>query len=250
MEGALRHRGPDGDGHYRSGDVGMVQTRLAIIDLATGDQPLYEPGGAALVANGEIYNYIELKRDLPGAVFATGSDCELPLHLYRRYGLDFPRHLRGMYAIALARSRRRPAGAGARSLRHQAALLRRDAARPGLCLRAPGAASAAAWSKPTLNIAGAQRAAAIAVHHRPRNRLRRHPSRPAGRDRGRDQGPHRRAPAARGAARAGAAARQARRKRSPPSTAPSPTASTCISAPTCLTACSSRAASIPRPCWR
>ncbi len=101
MEGALRHRGPDGDGHYRSGDVGMVQTRLAIIDLATGDQPLYEPGGAALVANGEIYNYIELKRDLPGAVFATGSDCELPLHLYRRFGLDFPRHLRGMYAIAL-----------------------------------------------------------------------------------------------------------------------------------------------------
>ncbi|MGO9786958.1 MAG: asparagine synthase (glutamine-hydrolyzing) [Stellaceae bacterium] len=101
MEGALRHRGPDGDGHYRSGDVGMVQTRLAIIDLATGDQPLYEPGGAALVANGEIYNYIELKREFPAAVFATGSDCELPLHLYRRFGLDFPRHLRGMYAIAL-----------------------------------------------------------------------------------------------------------------------------------------------------
>ena len=49
---ALRHRGPDGDGRYRSGDVGMVQTRLAIIDLATGDQPLYEPGGAALIANG------------------------------------------------------------------------------------------------------------------------------------------------------------------------------------------------------
>jgi len=48
MGDALRHRGPDGDGRYRSGDVGMVQTRLAIIDLATGDQPLYEPGGAAL----------------------------------------------------------------------------------------------------------------------------------------------------------------------------------------------------------
>ena len=101
MEGALQHRGPDGYGHYRSGDVGMVQTRLAIIDLATGDQPLYEPGGAALVANGEIYNYIELKKDLPAAIFDTGSDCELPLHLYRRLGLDFPRQLRGMYAIAL-----------------------------------------------------------------------------------------------------------------------------------------------------
>jgi asparagine synthase (glutamine-hydrolysing) len=101
MEAALAHRGPDGTGHYRSADVGMVQTRLAIIDLATGDQPLYEPGGAALMANGEIYNYIELKRQLPGAVFTTQSDCELPLHLYRRYGLDFTRHLRGMYAVAL-----------------------------------------------------------------------------------------------------------------------------------------------------
>jgi asparagine synthase (glutamine-hydrolysing) len=101
MEGALAHRGPDGNGHYRSGDVGMVQTRLAIIDLATGDQPLYEPGGAALMANGEIYNYLELHAVVPNAVFATSSDCELPLHLYRRFGLDFPRHLRGMYAIAL-----------------------------------------------------------------------------------------------------------------------------------------------------
>ncbi|HVA12597.1 MAG TPA: asparagine synthase (glutamine-hydrolyzing) [Stellaceae bacterium] len=101
MEKALAHRGPDGNGHYRSGDVGMVQTRLAIIDLATGDQPLYEPGGAALMANGEIYNYRELHAEVPQAQFATGSDCELPLHLYRKFGLDFPRHLRGMYAIAL-----------------------------------------------------------------------------------------------------------------------------------------------------
>ena len=54
MGAALVHRGPDGDGHHRAGDVGMVQTRLAIIDLATGDQPLYERGGAALIANGEI----------------------------------------------------------------------------------------------------------------------------------------------------------------------------------------------------
>ena len=101
MERALQHRGPDGYGHYRAGDVGMVQTRLAIIDLATGDQPLYEPGGAALIANGEIYNYVELKAEFADAIFATGSDCELPLHLYRRHGLDFTRHLRGMYAIAL-----------------------------------------------------------------------------------------------------------------------------------------------------
>lgn len=101
MERSLFHRGPDGNGHYRSGDVGMVQTRLAIIDLVTGDQPLYEPGGAALVANGEIYNYLELRDELGAGVCATASDCELPLHLYRRSGLDFTRRLRGMYALAL-----------------------------------------------------------------------------------------------------------------------------------------------------
>src|SRR5258708_28767771 len=106
MGAALHHRGPDGNGHYRSGDVGVVQTRLAIIDLATGDQPLYEPGGAALVANAEIYNYIELRAALDGvtpggAAFTTSSDCEPPLHLYRRHGLGFTAHLRGMYAIAL-----------------------------------------------------------------------------------------------------------------------------------------------------
>src|SRR5579883_2389828 len=98
---ALGHRGPDGAGHYRAGDVGIVQMRLAIIDLETGDQPLYEPGGAALLANGEIYNYIELRAELPGASFATASDCEPPLHLYRRHGLAFTEHLRGMYALAI-----------------------------------------------------------------------------------------------------------------------------------------------------
>jgi asparagine synthase (glutamine-hydrolysing) len=101
MQSALAHRGPDGNGHYRGHDVAMMQTRLAIIDLATGDQPLFEPGGAALVANGEIYNYIELRAQLAGTVFSTSSDCEPPLHLYRRHGLDFSEHLRGMYAIAL-----------------------------------------------------------------------------------------------------------------------------------------------------
>ncbi|HEY1798548.1 MAG TPA: asparagine synthase (glutamine-hydrolyzing) [Stellaceae bacterium] len=101
LEPPLAHRGPDGKGHYRSGDVGMMQTRLAIIDLDTGDQPLYEPGGAALIANAEIYNYIELRAELPDVVFTTQSDCELPLHLYRRHGLDFTEKLRGMYAIAL-----------------------------------------------------------------------------------------------------------------------------------------------------
>jgi asparagine synthase (glutamine-hydrolysing) len=101
MGAALAHRGPDGDGHYRSGDVGMVQSRLAIVDLEGGDQPLYEPGGAALIANAEIYNHLELRAELAGVAFASGSDCEVPLHLHRRCGLDFCERLRGMYAIAL-----------------------------------------------------------------------------------------------------------------------------------------------------
>jgi len=101
MGAAIAHRGPDGSGTYQRDDVGMIQVRLAIIDLATGDQPLYEPRGAALVANGEIYNYVELMDWMGAKNFATKSDCETPLHLYRRFGLDFVTWLRGMYAIAL-----------------------------------------------------------------------------------------------------------------------------------------------------
>jgi asparagine synthase (glutamine-hydrolysing) len=98
---ALGHRGPDGEGKHLAGPVGMVMTRLAIIDLMTGDQPIYDPGGVALIANAEIYNYIELRKQLNGATFTTKSDCEPPLHLYRRNGLSFTDDLRGMYAIAI-----------------------------------------------------------------------------------------------------------------------------------------------------
>jgi asparagine synthase (glutamine-hydrolysing) len=104
MLDALRHRGPDGEGRYRAGGVGMVQTRLAVIDLATGGQPICEAGGPALVANAEIYNYLELREELARQepiVFSTQSDCEPPLHLFRRHGLDFTAHLQGMYALAL-----------------------------------------------------------------------------------------------------------------------------------------------------
>lgn len=101
LTAALAHRGPDGSGRYVNGGVGLVHTRLAIIDLATGDQPLHESGGAALIANAEIYNYIELRQDLAGVNFATASDCELPLHLYRRMGVAYTGKLRGMYAIAI-----------------------------------------------------------------------------------------------------------------------------------------------------
>lgn len=98
---ALEHRGPDGSGRHISGDTALVQTRLAIIDLVTGDQPLYEPEGAALVANGEIYNYLELRAEMAETPFRTDSDCETALFVYREAGADFATRLRGMYAIAI-----------------------------------------------------------------------------------------------------------------------------------------------------
>jgi asparagine synthase (glutamine-hydrolysing) len=98
---ALAHRGPDGEGRLVAPGVGLVQTRLAIIDLSTGDQPLYGRQGTALVANGEIYNYVELKHDFESAAFKTSSDCEVPLATYARDGADFAKVLRGMYGIAL-----------------------------------------------------------------------------------------------------------------------------------------------------
>ncbi|MFT3683439.1 MAG: asparagine synthase (glutamine-hydrolyzing) [Phycisphaerales bacterium] len=104
MNRALYRRGPDGEGVYFKPHVGLSMRRLAIIDLAGGWQPLYnEDQSVALVANGEVYNYIELRKDLAtrGHTFRTKSDCELPAHLYEQYGLDFVHHLRGMYAIAL-----------------------------------------------------------------------------------------------------------------------------------------------------
>jgi asparagine synthase (glutamine-hydrolysing) len=100
LEGALAHRGPDGGGHTAVGRVALVHTRLAIIDLSGGDQPLFA-GSAALVGNGEIYNYRELYGELPNTHFATGSDNELPLHLWLRDGPSYADHLRGMYAIAI-----------------------------------------------------------------------------------------------------------------------------------------------------
>ncbi|MSO85628.1 MAG: asparagine synthase (glutamine-hydrolyzing) [Rhodospirillales bacterium] len=102
MQRALGHRGPDGSGRWFKDNVGLTQTRLAIIDLVTGDQPIIGPDGAtALVANGEIYNYIELRAELAARTFRTASDCEPPLHLYLRDGPEFVRHLRGMYALAI-----------------------------------------------------------------------------------------------------------------------------------------------------
>jgi asparagine synthase (glutamine-hydrolysing) len=104
LERALTHRGPDGTARHVGPGLGLVHTRLAIIDLKTGDQPLFGQNGTVLVANGEIYNYIELKRDFASERFATQSDCELVLKTYARDGAGFAKPLRGMYAIALVDS--------------------------------------------------------------------------------------------------------------------------------------------------
>ncbi len=100
----LAHRGPDGQGFHADGRVGLCHTRLAIIDLAGGAQPLYsEDRRLALVANGEIYNHVELRRELEslGHRFATRSDCETILHAYAAWGEGCVGRLHGMFAFAL-----------------------------------------------------------------------------------------------------------------------------------------------------
>lgn len=104
------HRGPDGEGFYSATHVMLAMRRLSIIDLETGWQPLYnEDSSLVLIANGEVYNHVELRSALRarGHTFATGSDCETILHAYEEYGPRFVDHLRGMYAFALWDSRRR-----------------------------------------------------------------------------------------------------------------------------------------------
>ena len=110
LEAALRHRGPDGSGFLRSGPALLVHTRLAIIDVAGGDQPLFsEDGTCATIVNGEIYNHRELRRELEqaGHRFATRSDCEVVVHAYEEWGDEFVRRLNGMFAFALWDERRR-----------------------------------------------------------------------------------------------------------------------------------------------
>jgi len=104
MQQALAHRGPDGAGVHRARHAVIAMRRLSIIDLETGWQPLYdETGRIALVANGEIYNYRELRSqlELQGHRFRTGSDCETIVHAYASAGERALSSLRGMFAFAL-----------------------------------------------------------------------------------------------------------------------------------------------------
>ena len=104
MCNAIRHRGPDDDGFYFNGPVGLGMRRLAIIDLKSGQQPIHNRDRTAwIVFNGEIYNYLELRARLEklGHSFYTNSDTEAIIHAYDQYGKDCPKHLRGMFAFAI-----------------------------------------------------------------------------------------------------------------------------------------------------
>jgi asparagine synthase (glutamine-hydrolysing) len=110
MVEALRHRGPDGDAVKRIGPVTLAHTRLAIIDVAGGDQPLIsEDGQTTLIANGEVYNHVYLRGGLEqrGHRFATHSDSEAILHAYEEHGPDCVKRLNGIFAFALWDDRRR-----------------------------------------------------------------------------------------------------------------------------------------------
>src|SRR5213079_2035731 len=104
MSATLAHRGPDSDGMYVDGPVGLAARRLSIIDLEIGDQPIAnEDGTVVVVQNGEIYNYDELTRELvrAGHRFRTHGDTEVLVHAYEEWGTAFPRRLRGMFAVAI-----------------------------------------------------------------------------------------------------------------------------------------------------
>jgi asparagine synthase (glutamine-hydrolysing) len=110
MNETLFHRGPDSGGTYVDGNVGLAARRLAIIDLAGGDQPISnEDGTIWVVQNGEIYNYRQLRTELErrGHRLSTHSDTEVLVHLYEEHGPRFVERLRGMFAIALWDSRER-----------------------------------------------------------------------------------------------------------------------------------------------
>ncbi len=110
MCAAMVHRGPDDEGIYTDGRIGLAMRRLSIIDVAAGHQPLSnEDGTIWIVFNGEIYNHAALREQLlaRGHRYRTHCDTETIVHLYEEYGRDCVQHLRGMFAFAIWDSQKR-----------------------------------------------------------------------------------------------------------------------------------------------
>ena len=104
MSERIKHRGPDGEGYFIDDDIALAHRRLSIIDLSTGNQPMFnEDNSVVIVYNGEVYNYKELKEELLalGHTFTTTSDTEVLVHGFEEWHTDLPKHLRGMFAFAI-----------------------------------------------------------------------------------------------------------------------------------------------------
>src|SRR5262245_52257725 len=109
MGEVLRHRGPDGEGYLHQGRFSLGMRRLSIIDLEGGGQPLFnQDASLAVIANGEIYYYLELRHELEGHGhrFPTRSDTEVIVPAYQRWGADCLDRLNGMFAFAILDRRR------------------------------------------------------------------------------------------------------------------------------------------------
>ena len=110
MAGSIIHRGPDDEGCYFSGSLGLGFRRLSIIDLGAGHQPMSDQEKSVwVVFNGEIYNFQELKRELEGYghIFRTRSDTEVLVHGYKQWGVDVLQHLNGMFGVGIWDEKRR-----------------------------------------------------------------------------------------------------------------------------------------------
>lgn len=108
MAAAIQHRGPDGYGFYAGLNVGFAHVRLSIVDVAGGAQPLTnEDGQIVITYNGEVYNHVELRRELEsrGHVFRTRSDTEVLVHAYEEWGAEMLSRLNGQFAFAISDSR-------------------------------------------------------------------------------------------------------------------------------------------------
>lgn len=103
MNNLIAHRGPDGEGtwFHQAGFIGFGHRRLSIIDLETGNQPMTDDSGNWIVYNGEIYNYIELRKELGVEQFTTTSDTEVILRAYLKWGANCVQHFRGMFSFVL-----------------------------------------------------------------------------------------------------------------------------------------------------